>query len=165
MQDPIFKHALYCSLSKQQRAAISTELILRAVEIFQSTGKPLDSTTSLTTWEAILNHLPDNQRSQFYTLLLDAGVKFSDGSDGIVWGTSKGLRYHNTPASQFSQLRQQKGYSETTRKTAQTLSDTLTKTPKEKRSFLAQLELQLTRNETRLAAQTPSRSFQTRNIK
>lgn len=162
MQDPIFKHALYCSLPKRKRAAISTELILIAVEMFQSAGKPLDSTPTLTTWESILNHLPEQQKSYFYTLLLDAGVKFSDGSDGIVWGTSKGLNYHHLPASHFSQLRQQKSYAEKTRKAAQTLSDTITKTAKDKRSFLAQLELQLTRNETRLAAQTPSRSFQTR---
>jgi hypothetical protein len=62
-------------------------------------------------WESMIMACKTlEDRNKIYTMILDAGVSFSDGTDGVWWGTCNGLSYHGQPVSKIAQERQMAGY-------------------------------------------------------
>jgi hypothetical protein len=109
--DPLFKHVEYCCLAKEERSNIATNLVTE-LSMSMSHAK-LFSPCIFTakTWEAMLNLVPQGEtRNQCYTRLLDCGVSFSDGTDGIEWGAANGLFYHNVPATRILASRRSLAY-------------------------------------------------------
>lgn len=153
--DPLFNHARYCTLSKQTRASIVADLSSVAADIFYRYNVRVRNICKLISWESIIVAIPTLETQNiFYTMLLDAGVSFTDGSDGVLWGTSKGLSYHNRPVSEISTERQEKTYIS---RQLRLFEQRFTAESPEKRAFLAQLTHQLRRIETRIATQTSTK--------
>lgn len=112
-KDPFVNHAKYCALSKDERRRVVHQLWLDiSDEMFNNFSGGLPILVGLKdNWESmILACKVPEERNKIYSMILDAGVSFSDGTDGVWWGTCNGLRYHDQPVSIIAQARQRAGY-------------------------------------------------------
>lgn len=110
--DPFVRHACYCALPKEQRRHIVDQLWRAITEMIYSNTVQLPNLCAVTrNWESTIMAFRSNaERDKIFTLVLDSGVSFSDGTDGVSWGTRNGLKYHGQPVSLIAKQRQKSKY-------------------------------------------------------
>ncbi len=110
--DPFVRHACYCALPKKERRQIVDQLWRAIAEMIYSKTVHLPDLLGATrNWEStILAFRSSAERDRIFTLLLDSGVSFSDGTDGVAWGTRNGMKYHGRPVSLIAKQRQKSKY-------------------------------------------------------
>lgn len=153
--DPFNNHVRYCALSKEKRREIVLQLSIDISNlVYTEFPNRLPMIIGLNSnWESmILAFESPQERDKIYTMILDAGVSFSDGTDGVWWGTCNGLRYHGKPVSEISQERQLSGYH---KKKIQEFKEEISTAPEHlKRKLNNQLSHQLARINNRVKSQT-----------
>lgn len=107
--DPLLAHVLYSTEEPEYRRTVTTNLILEALD-YLDLRIPLKF-LDIKNWELLLQSISTlEKRNEFFTKLVDSGVTFSDGTDGMLWAASKGLCYRQISARHIVQLRKRRNF-------------------------------------------------------
>lgn len=107
--DPLLAHVLYLTEEPEHRRKVTTNLILEALD-YLDLRVPLNF-LALKNWELLLLSIPNiEKRNEVFTKVVDSGVTFSDGTDGLLWAASKGLYYRQISARHIVQLRKRNSF-------------------------------------------------------